>query len=305
MFFRYDNYEEKFINIFQKPSISNSKAEEIRTIITKAAGKSAVCDGATLNCPNGQIITEGFSSTPYIYEKTKTVTGNSISPGVASGYGAGQEIKPVMINFAVPNPKILLMGIDPIGLNTHISRKNFEPLPNLYCKKTGDLCKIKDKAFCWENYSYEVIINGSNGLIKDSVLKCMEDMSVEITVIDNGQDPELKGREMYLYLKAFGIGYDGIRHIKEYGGGSLRLVSGVIKLHAGAVTAGLSGGATVVIIIDGINDTIQGTRKILNHSVNWYSESESGEYGSFDALEAGLTLSQSIMGIDSKPMSST
>ena len=133
----------------------------------------------------------------------------------------------------------------------------------------------------------------------------MEDMSVEITVIDNGQDPELKGREMYLYLKAFGIGYDGIRHIKEYGGGSLRLVSGVIKLHAGAVTAGLSGGATVVIIIDGINDTIQGTRKILNHSVNWYSESESGEYGSFDALEAGLTLSQSIMGIDSKPMSST
>ena len=292
-----ENYKNRFEVLFRYPT---DYRDTDKFTITKDSGKSVVCDGATLNCPNGEIRTESFSNTPYIYTNTTTVTSNSISQGVASGYGAGQEIKPVMITFVVPNPKILLMGIDPIGLSTHISRENFEPLPNLYCKKTGDLCKIKNKAFCWENISYEVIINGANGLVKNSVLKCMEDMSVEITVIDNGQNPEIKNRDMYILLKNYGIGYDGIRHIKEYGGGGLRIVSGVTKIYTGVVTTGLSGGTTVVIFIDGVNDIVQGSRKVINHSVNWYSENETGEYGDFEVMEAGLILHQSIMGIDSE-----
>ena len=82
MFLINNSYESKFIKIFYNPKIDDIKD---KFTITKDSGKSVVCDGATLNCPNGEIRTESFSNTPYIYTNTTIVTSNSISQGVASG----------------------------------------------------------------------------------------------------------------------------------------------------------------------------------------------------------------------------
>ena len=77
-----ENYKNRFEVLFRYPT---DYRDTDKFTITKDSGKSVVCDGATLNCPNGEIRTESFSNTPYIYTNTTTVTSNSISQGVASG----------------------------------------------------------------------------------------------------------------------------------------------------------------------------------------------------------------------------
>ena len=66
----------------------------------------------------------------------------------------------------------------------NIKPENFKPDPHLFCKKTNKPCDIKNKAFIWLNYAKELKINGNYALLKESVLKCKNCPSANITFTD-------------------------------------------------------------------------------------------------------------------------
>ena len=160
-----------------------------KEIISKEFSKTLVCDGAVLSCP---MATFEFNE-PSVEE-----AGYGYMP---ESFGYPQD---KMIEFLVPDPHVFLMGKDPIGTVENIKPENFEPDPHLFCKKTNKPCDIKNKAFIWLNYAKELKINGNYALLKESVLKCKNCPSANITFTDNGQDQEIKNAEMTKFFSNFG-----------------------------------------------------------------------------------------------------
>ena len=178
MIFKNYNYEQKFLIFFTPDDLGE---ERTNVIVTKEDIKTFICDGATLSCPNmlGMITT--VSSSP-----TQGVTGG--------------------IRLNVLNKKALFMGVDPMATEKDVEVQNFTILsPQSQCLKLlmskqkewslggkkGDLgaaSKCQIEPVRWERFSDRILKNGEKVLTKKCILRCAVDMSMEITISNNGQD---------------------------------------------------------------------------------------------------------------------
>ena len=225
MNFKNDNYEQKFRIFFAN---SNLDTGDTYTPVTKEDIKTFVCDGATLSCPNmvGMITT--VSSSP-----TQGVTGG--------------------IRLNVLNKKALFMGVDPMATEKDVEVQNFTILsPQSQCLKLlmskqkewnlggkkGDLgaaSKCQIEPVRWERFSDRILKNGEKVLTKKCILRCAVDMSMEITISNNGQDVGGLAPIITKLMKKM--------RITPENPWAFDIFKGVGKLGVGAIGAGL---ATIV-----------------------------------------------------------
>ena len=149
--------------------------------IDKEFAKTLVCDRAILECDNAYFERIELTETLYDFSPTNK-----------------------MIKFVIPKPRVLLMGIDPVGTSEHKKAENFEPDAKLYCKTTGAPCEIKKKAILWNDVIQHTKINGYPILVKESKLLCSNCPSAKITFKDNGQDKEIRYADFAKTMSSYG-----------------------------------------------------------------------------------------------------
>ena len=173
---------------------------------SKEQATTLVCDGAFIKCSMGTFKSEleiknESSNTGWIVQKP------DFSPEIDNEPSD-------MIEFKVTDPKAYLMGIDPAGTILHKGEQNFKPHPSLKCRM-GGLCEIKKRALRWENYSKDLIINGSPALIKGSKLICGKCESADIGFTDNGQDFGITLGNLEGYFSQYGWSLNGKKTVKS------------------------------------------------------------------------------------------
>lgn len=219
------------------------------TKIEKDFAKTLVCDGAILECPQGYF----DYPVPDIHEVDDRYMPDSVT-----------ATRTEMIKFSVPDPHIFLMGVDPVGSKKDISPENFEPDPILYCKITGEPCKIKEMAQEWTNTSEKLLVNGQKALLKESKLLCANGLSkglgpIVLEVTDNGQNSEITNAWIEKMLLNLGL-TPSVRQTLKIGVTVIQIGVGVFLIYTGV---GAGGGAVMIgNVLKGGFDVANGVRDI-------------------------------------------
>lgn len=236
--------------LLQKYGIKSKKVDQDENILIleKKDADTMVCDGATLKCshafydlPESDIYSAGY---------------DYVSPAFGVSYHNSIILK-------VPDYMvgIFLMGKDGTATTYCVHPENFVVDPELQCRKGGK-CILNKMANEWKNVS-PILLDGYNALTKDSILTCKNCIDAQITILDNGQDIELKGAEMEKMLIDFGITPE-IRQLIGTGIALYEIVTGVKLIIKGGVLCftGVGIPMGMATIGSGMILTLDGVRSI-------------------------------------------